>query len=112
MLAPYLRTERRFDGAATVTIAVVDATAPQSFSTSTQYGSQGCQSTVSEAQVSLGFQTTWRTSNPVGHPGTFPLTIHTTNGNETSLSVDFSDTYHQQAGMTTTSRVTGTLRAS
>jgi hypothetical protein len=71
-----------------------------------------CSEHVADAEVTLGFQTQWRTSDPVGHPGTFPLTINSSNGNETSLSVDFSDTYHQSAGMTTTSRVTGTLTAS
>lgn len=71
-----------------------------------------CSEHIANGQVTLGFQTQWRTSDPVAHPGTFPLTIQSSNGNETSLSVDFSDTYHQSAGMTTTSRVTGTLTAS
>jgi hypothetical protein len=71
-----------------------------------------CSEHVASAEVTLGFQTQWRTSDPVAHPGTFPLRIGTSNGNETSLTVDFSDTYHQSAGMTTTSRVTGTLAAS
>lgn len=70
-----------------------------------------CSEHVAADEETLGFQTTWRTSDPVNHPGTFPLTLTYKNGGAT-LTVDFTDTYHQSAGMTTTSRVTGTLTAS
>jgi len=74
------------------------------------YYSGSCHESVSDSSTSVGFQTHWRTSDPVGHPGTFPFTFH--GGSNPTLTVDFTDDYSQQTGWTTHSRVTGTLHAS
>jgi len=74
------------------------------------YYSGSCHESVGDGSLSVVFQTQWRTSNPVGHPGTFPFTFH--GGADPTLTVDFTDTYSQQSGWTTHSRVTGTLHAS
>ncbi len=75
------------------------------------YYSGSCHESVSDSSTSVGFQTHWRTSDPVGHPGTFPFTLKY-GASGTSLTVDFTDDYSQQAGWTTHSRVTGTLHGS
>lgn len=69
-----------------------------------------CTEHVSASDISVVFQTHWRTSDPVKHPGTFPLTMH--KGEDPTLTVNFTDTYSQQAGWATHSRVTGTLHGS
>lgn len=66
-----------------------------------------CTEHVGASDITVGFQTHWRTSDPVGHPGTFPFTFH--GGADPRLTVDFTDNYSQQAGWTTHSVVTGTL---